>query len=115
MPTNSVTPLRIMRAAAMVIISSAVYDTSDMTGGPSAVNVSNAALELAEILGAEHVAADPRLKRLPIPGDNVPSLVECVVTLIITLRVGGKRASPHFEYRAQHPCRQHHRIRRCVQ
>src|SRR5690348_1262877 len=107
MPTNKVTPLRIMRAAAMVIISSDVYVVSGTTGRPFQTS-----FVLGEILGAQHVPIDPRFKRVPIPGDHVPGLVKSVVALIITLRVRRERPALHLAHRAQHPGWKYHRVRR---
>src|SRR5436190_5154182 len=103
MPTNSVTPLRIIRAAWMVIISSAVYVSSGTRGRSF-----QAALEFREILSPEHMPVDPCLETVALPGDVVPSFVERVVALVITLRIGGERAALHFAHRAQDPRRQHH-------
>src|ERR1051325_11955710 len=94
----------------MVIISSAVYCASDMTGGSF-----ETPLKFAEILGAEHVPVDPCLKALALPRNIVPSFVERVVALVITLRVGRKRAAFHFTHCTENPRRQHYRVRRGLQ
>src|ERR1700683_4350798 len=81
MPTKQVAPLRILRAAAMVIISSAVYFVSGMGD-----RLLQTALEFVKILGSEHVLLHPRLKGLALARDGVPLLVEGVIARIITLR-----------------------------
>src|ERR1700677_5100348 len=115
MPTKQDAPLRIMRAAAMVIISSAVYFVSGMSLSGVNQRLFQAALEFIEILGAEDMLLHPGLERLALARDGVPLLVESVVARIIALRVGRKRSTLHFTHCADHPGWQHHRVGRCVQ
>src|SRR5579862_7918002 len=98
MPTKQDAPLRIIRAAAMVIISSAVYFVSGM--GHRGFQT---ALELVKIPGREHMPLHPGLKRFTLTCDGVPLLVEGVIARVIALRVGGKRSALHHTDRAHHP------------
>src|SRR5580698_4481314 len=109
MPTKHEAPLRIMRAAAMVIISSALYLVSDMR-----YRLFQTALELIEILSAQHMLLHPGLKSLPLAGDWVPLFIEGVVAGIVPLRVGRKSPALYLAHRAHHPGRQHHGIGRRV-
>src|SRR5215472_508397 len=101
-PTNRVAPLRIIRAAAIVIISSVVYAASGILR-----RLLQALLETAEILRPHNVPLDPFLKTLALPRDGVPLLVERVVTPVIPLCIGRKRPALHLAHRAHHPRRQH--------
>src|ERR1041385_1327766 len=95
MPTNSAAPLRTMRAAAMVIISSDVY-----SGRAKAVptvsgmgrRLLEAPFEIVEVARVDHVPLDPRAERLTFARDQVPLLIERVVARVVAGRVGGKRA-----------------------
>src|ERR1700751_3711411 len=98
MPTKHEAPLRIMRAAATVIISSELYLVSGM-----AHHGFQTALELIEILGAKHVPLHPGLESFALARDGVPLLVEGVVARIITLRVRRKRSAFYFADRSHHP------------
>src|ERR1700677_1702122 len=110
MPTKHDAPLRIMRAAAMVIISSAEYLLSDM-----GYRRFQTALEFIEILGAQHVALHPGLEGFSLARDGIPLFVEGVVPRIITLRAGWKPSTLHFAYRADYPGRQHHGVGRRIE
>src|ERR1700683_2626783 len=112
MPTKHEAPLRIMRAAAMVIISSAVYLASGMDLSSMAQGLFQTTLEFIEILGSEHVPLHPCLESLALARDGVPLFVERVIAGIVTLRVGRKRSALHFAHGAHHPGWQHHGVGR---
>src|SRR5580658_9185239 len=108
-PTKQEAPLRIMRAAAMVIISSAVYLRSDM-----AYRLFQTALELIKIPGAQDVLLHPCQEGLALARDWVPLLIEGIITRIIALRVGRKRPTFHFAHSPDYPGRQNDGVRRRV-
>src|SRR5258707_777365 len=102
-----------MRAAATVIISSALYCGSAI--GPLlrsfAARRRETSPELRKVRRPEHVSLDPGGKALALARDLVPLLVKRIVVLIIAQRVRGKRAAPHLAYRAHPPSGQPHGVR----
>src|SRR5262245_9477847 len=107
MPTKQTMPSRKSRAAATVIISSAV--NSAISGAPQAAAV------LGKILGAEHMPLHPGRESVAIAGDVVPSLVEPVVARVIALGIGWMRPTRHGNDGAHDPGRQHHRVGRRIE
>src|SRR5690348_2492344 len=113
MPTKQTAPSRSIRAAATVIISSAVYCASaiDCVMLPSAGRRSDASPELREVLRREHVALHPSGKALALARYLVPSLIKGIVATVVAERVGRKSAASHFTHRTHHPSGQYHRVR----
>src|SRR5215471_853065 len=109
MPTKQTAPLWSLRAAAMVIISSAVYSSSIGRGRLQTL------AKLREIFGPENVPLDPGLKAPSLAGNRVPLLVEGVVARIIALRVRGERAAIHQTHSRDGPGGKHERVRRRIQ
>src|SRR5207248_4528270 len=90
MPTKHTMLLCSWRAAAMVMISSAVYPRSR-----TALLLRcgfQARLELGEIPGSHHMPGHPGEKRLALAGDIVPRLVEYIIALVIALGIRGPGA-----------------------
>src|SRR5882724_4604161 len=85
MPTKQTILSRSWRAAAIVMISSAVYPRSLtqrlLRGG------FEAGLEIREIARARHMARHPGLERLALARDAVPGLIKSVVALVIALGI----------------------------
>src|SRR5512139_408638 len=118
MPTNSAAPLRTMRAAAMVIISSAVYAASP----PAPVFFSDTTLsdmlccsldappELGKVGRAADVTINPGRERLTVARNRIPLLVEGVVPRIVAERVRWERAALHLAHGAHRPLRKHHGV-----
>src|SRR5262249_31543069 len=103
MPTKQTVPLASWRAAATVIISSAVKPSSAMRGH----------LGLAiELRAVEHVALHPGGERVALARDGVPGLVEAAVAAIVVMDVGRSRATRSVADRVHHPPRQHAAIDR---
>src|SRR5258708_7160689 len=107
MPTNKEVPLRTMRAAAMVIISSEVYSSVDgrVACGVECDSVILRCLlqqqpELIEIRGVHDVLVDPGKERAAVLGDFVPLLIESVAARIVPMRVRGKRPALGYGHRA---------------
>src|SRR5262245_19382253 len=98
MPTKQTAPFGTSRAAAMVIISSAVYVASDM-----GLRLIEALQEPGKIGGAEDVALDPAGERLSLARNRIPRLVERVVARVIAERVRRKGAAWHLADRADDP------------
>src|ERR1700690_467388 len=98
-----------MREAATVIISSALYCGSAMGRlmRPFTARRNEASPKFREVRGPKHVTLDPAGKALALARDLVPLLIEGIVAMVITQRVGRKRAAPHFAYGAHHPSGQH--------
>src|ERR1700681_2919860 len=112
MPTKQTLPLRSIREAATVIISSDVYPLLGVTALGMARHLFNTLPEALEIFHAHHVTLLTRLKRFAFARDLVPLLVKRIVARVIALRVGRKRPAFHFRDRAHHPRRQNHCVRR---
>src|SRR5215831_14588022 len=97
MPTKQTAPLLSLRAAAMVIISSAVYPfcpepfLSGMHSGTF-----QALAKALEIRGAQNMALHPFLKGLALPRNRVPLLIEGVIAGVISLCVRRKGSALHL-------------------
>src|SRR5215469_11575691 len=104
MPTKQTAPLRSLRAAAMVIISSALYPfCSGLTPSGICGCSFHALAEAVEIFSAQDMPLDPRLKRFAFARDHVPTFIEGVVARVVALRIGRKSSTFHNANRADHP------------
>src|SRR6478752_7956546 len=125
MPTKQMSLLRSARAAAIVIISLAVWAiaSSFRRAGRARrlrrlarVCLRELACGMRRMHGEhtrsllQHVRLHPGEKAVAVAGDRVPGLVEGIVALVVAVRIGRVGAARHTGNGADGPARQDHRV-----
>src|SRR5512146_1782655 len=102
-----------MRAAATVIISSALYCGSAIGRliWLSVACPSKASPKFREVRGRHHVTFHPVGKAHARTSDLVPPLVKGIVARVVTERIGRKRAAPNRANCTDYPSGQQHGVR----
>src|SRR5579885_1174668 len=108
-PTKHTTRSCSIRAAATVIISSAVYSclAIGLPARPGAARRRDTAPKLRKIFGREHVALDPSRESIALARDLVPLPIKCIVARIVAHRVRRKSTARDLAHRPDYPSRQH--------
>src|SRR4030081_1797432 len=117
MPTKQMSALRSARAAAIVIISVALWAIRTSFRRVDFVRrLRRLACDVRSVHGEsfrsllQHVRFHPGEKTVAVAGDRVPGLIVSIVARIIAVRVGGMRTTRHAGNRPDRPARQDHRI-----
>src|ERR1700716_3717016 len=128
MPTKQMSLLRNARAAAMVIISLALWAIASSLRrvgsarglrrlrGLACVGTRRLACGTRGMHGErlrsllEHVRLHPGEKAVAVAGDRVPGLVKRVVALVVAVRIGWMRPARHAGNGADGPARQDHGV-----